>query len=58
MTNEEPIFRIKSTAGYGYLRTEDWTNHPALNQFHIGQVTYTQHYPENGQARQARQYVS
>ena len=56
MTNEEPIFRIKSGDKHCYLNTDDWTNHPALNTFHVGAITYQREYPEDD--GQARKYVS
>ena len=56
VTNEEPIFRIKSTTGQCFLRTDDWTNNPRLNSFQVGVVTYQQDYPHND--GQPRKYVS
>ena len=56
MTDEEPIFRIKSTEGHLYLGTEDWTNQPDLNAFKLGVITYQKDYPEKG--GQPHRYVS
>ena len=56
MTNEEPIFRTKTTDGHLYLGTEDWTNQPELNGFKIGVITYQKDYPEND--GRPRRYVS
>ena len=56
MTDEEPIFRIKSTEGHLYLGTEDWTNQPDLNAFKLGVITYQKDYPEKG--GQPYRYVS
>ena len=56
MTNEEPIFRIKSSTGQCYLRPDDWTNNPRLNTFQVGVVTYQQDYPHND--GHPRTYVS
>ena len=56
MTTQEPIFNLKTTEGYSYLRTQDWTNNADLNIFRVGVVTYQKNYPEDD--GQARIYVS